>query len=82
MKRRKRELLPEPEPLRHDPIEDTGFFRSVIAGVEQEAESRVEGSIRVGRLHLVELEKKRILKEQYGIDWKTTEEMNPAWDFC
>ncbi len=29
----------------------------------------------------VEKEKQKILKEKYNIDWKTTDEMNPDWDF-
>ena len=29
----------------------------------------------------VEEEKKRLLKELYGIEWKTSDEMNPEWDF-
>ena len=29
----------------------------------------------------VEEEKKRLLKELYDIEWKTTDEMNPNWDF-
>ena len=81
MKRRKRELLPKTEPLKHDPIEDTDFFKAIIEEVNKEAESLVEPEIRCGRFTFVEREKKKILKEKYNIDWKTTEEMNPNWDF-
>lgn len=81
MKRRKRELLPEPAPLKHDPVEDTEYFKSVAEEVEREAQAMVAPDIRMGRYELVELEKKRILKEKYNIDWKTTLEMNPGWDF-
>lgn len=81
MKRRKRELLPKTEPLKHDPIEDTKYFKSIIEEVDKEAESLVDPEIRFGRFSFIEREKKRILKEKYNIDWKTTEEMNPNWDF-
>ena len=81
MKRRKRELYPKSEPLKHDPIEDTEYFKSIIEEVDKEAESLVGSEIRFGRFSFVEREKKRILKEKYNIDWKTTEEMNPDWDF-
>lgn len=81
MKRRKRELLSKPEPIKHDPIEDTEEFQAVIDEVNKEAESLVESDIRLGRYYFVEKEKKRILKEKYNIDWKTTDEMNPGWDF-
>ncbi len=81
MKRRKRECLPKSEPIKHDPIEDTEEFRSIIEEVDKEAESLVESDIRFGRYYFVEKEKKRILKEKYNIDWKTTDEINPGWDF-
>lgn len=81
MKRRKRELLPKTEPIKHDPIEDTEEFQAIIDEVDKEAESLVESDIRFGRYYFIEKEKKRILKEKYNIDWKTTDEMNPNWDF-
>lgn len=67
--------------IKHDPIEDTEEFKAIIEDVNMEAESLVEENIRYGRYFLVEQEKKRILKEKYNIDWKTTDEMNPEWDF-
>ena len=67
--------------IKHDPIEDTEEFQSIIEEVEREAEALVEDNIRYGRFFFVEQEKKRILKEKYNIDWKTTDEMNPDWDF-
>ena len=67
--------------IKHDPIEETEEFQSIIGDVNREAESLVGENIRYGRNHFVELEIKRILKERYDIDWKTTEEMNPDWDF-
>lgn len=67
--------------IKHDPIEDTEEFKAVIEDVNMEAEALVEENIRYGRYFFVEQEKKRILKERYNIDWKTTDEMNPDWDF-
>ena len=67
--------------IKHDPIEDTEEFQSIIEDVNREAESLVEQNIRYGRYYFVEQEKKRILKEKYNIDWKTIDEMNPDWDF-
>lgn len=66
---------------RHDPVEETDEFKAVIDEVEKEAESLVDPSIRFARYMYVEEEKKRILKEKYHIDWKTSDEMNPDWDF-
>lgn len=81
MKRRKRESLPKPKQIKHDPIEDTEEFQTIIDEVNKEAESLVESDIRFCRYYYVEKEIKRILKERYNIDWKTTDEMNPGWDF-
>ena len=67
--------------IKHDPIEDTEEFQSIIEDVNREAESLVEQNIRYGRYYFVEQEKKRILREKYNIDWKTSDEMNPDWDF-
>lgn len=81
MKKRKRDLLPKAEPLKHDPIEDTEEFKAIIDEVNREAEALVSSDIWYGRYFFVQQEKKRILKERYNIDWKTTYEMNPNWDF-
>lgn len=81
MKKRKRDLLPKGSLPKHDPIEDTEEFKAIIDEVDREAEALVESDIRIGRYKLYEREKKRILKEKYNIDWKTTDEMNPGWDF-
>lgn len=78
MKRRKRTPAALP---RHDPVEQTPQFQAVISEVTKAAEAAVDPAIRLGRYALVDREKQRILKEQYGIDWKTTDEMNPGWDF-
>ena len=80
MKRRKRELLPQTEQLKYDPIENNEYFRTIIDRVRIEAESLVEPDIRLGRSLIVDMEIKRILKEKHNIDCKTPEEMNPNWD--
>lgn len=73
--------MSKPEPIKHDPIEDTEYFKTIIGEVDKEAESLMKSEIRFGRFKLIEIEKKRILKEKYNIDWKTTAEMNPNFDF-
>lgn len=67
--------------IKHDPIEDTEEFRAIVDEIDAIAESLVDSSIRYGRHYFVELEKKKLLKEFYDIEWKTTDEMNPDWDF-
>ena len=67
--------------IKHDPVEETKEYRSIVDMVNKEAEALVDKNIRYGRSMFVEKEKQRILKEKYNIDWKTTDEMNPDWDF-
>lgn len=67
--------------LKKDPVEDTEEYRAVAEEVESMAEALVDPNIRCGRYFFVEEEKKRLLKELYDIEWKTTDEMNPNWDF-
>lgn len=67
--------------LKRDPIEDTEEYKAVAEKVEYMAESLVDSNIRYGRYFFVEEEKKRLLKELYDIEWKTTDEMNPDLDF-
>ena len=66
---------------RRDPIEETEEYKAVAVEVENMAEALVDSNIRYGRYHFVEQEKKRLLKELYGIEWKTSDEMIPDWDF-
>lgn len=67
--------------IKIDPIEETEQYKQVVKEVDKKAEELVDPNIRYGRSFFVELEKKKILKEEYNIDWHTTEEMNPEWDF-
>ena len=55
-------LLPQTEPLKHEPIEDTEYFRTIMDIVRIEAESVVEPDIRLGRSLIVDMEITRILK--------------------
>ena len=61
----------------HDPIEDTEKYKQVIQDVDKKAQENIECDIRLGRCQLIWSEKKRILQEEYGIEWKTPAEMNP-----
>lgn len=67
--------------IKYDPIEDKHEYKAVVNEVNAMAESLVDSDIRYGRDYFVEEEKKKLLKELYDIDWKTSYEMNPEWDF-
>lgn len=65
-------------PLRHDPIEDTPEFKAVIKQVEKELDELLKNKPKgMGFCHTYWSEKKRILKEKYGINWRSPANMNP-----
>ena len=66
--------------LRHDPIEDNARVRPTLdqAGREAEQELAARGiKPQFGYCHAYWHTKQRILKEKYGVDWRTPAEMNP-----
>ena len=66
--------------LKHDSVEDREEFKKIFQSVELETEKVLKDKgIKngLGYIHIFEKYKKRILKEKYGIEWKTTQEMNP-----
>ena len=66
------------EGIKHDPIEDNPKYQERIKQAEEEAGHNTSYyKSRMGYCHLFWREKKRILKEKYGIDWKTPAELNP-----
>lgn len=67
--------------IKHDPVEETEEYKAVVDEVEKMAERLVNPKVRHGRDYFVEEEKKRLLKELYDIEWRTSYEMNPDWDF-
>lgn len=69
---------------RYDPIEDDLKVRPILdrAGREADQELAAKGITRgCGYCNYYWPVKKRILKEKYGIDWRTPAEMNPDWAF-
>ena len=69
-------------PLKHDPIEDTAEYKAVIEDVEKELAELLKDKPRgMGFCHIYWYEKKRILKEKYGIEWKSPALMNPRVRF-
>jgi hypothetical protein len=67
---------------RHDPIEDDPAMQPILAAARRAAEIEAAPTLAkfnsdIGNCHLLWRLQKRILKEQFGIDWKTPAEMNP-----
>jgi hypothetical protein len=70
--------------MRYDPIEDDPVAGPLIVQAKAEAmksKNVIEYDGHLGRCHEIWRTQKRILKEKYGIEWRTPPEMNPDWDF-
>ncbi|MFO0803473.1 MAG: hypothetical protein U0791_10180 [Gemmataceae bacterium] len=64
--------------IRHDPIEDEPHVHPLLKLAEQEAESLLKDEPRrMGFGHAFAATKKQILRQKYGIEWRTPAEMNP-----
>lgn len=68
-----------PRPFRVDPVEDNSEFASVLlrAQLEVDAELAGEDRLSMGFCHLFWRTKQRILREHYGLEWRTPAELNP-----
>lgn len=65
--------------LKHDSIEDNENYKDIFKNVDLETERALEAKgikKELGYLHIFDEYKKKLLKEKYGIEWKTTQEMN------
>lgn len=64
--------------LRDDPQEDDPKLRKIFKSVDKEVETILADLPRqLGYCHAFWDEKRRILKQKYGIRWKSPDEMNP-----
>jgi hypothetical protein len=81
-------LRPRPQPddpsvIKHDPIEDDPVYHAVLEAADKEAREETDrnGSNKLGSVHGFWSRKKEILKEKYGVEWRTPAEMNPKRAF-
>ncbi len=63
--------------LLHDPIEDDERYQRVELDVERLVRAEIGEGGYMGFCHLYWTTKKRILRDEFGIEWKTPAEMNP-----
>ncbi len=66
--------------MRHSPIENYTKVKKLIKAAETEAEYSMEqdGTIKLdGACHILWGRQQKILKEKYGIKWRSPDEMNP-----
>jgi len=75
----KRWLSGQDSGMRHDPQEDDPKLKKIFAETEAEVDRNLANHPKgLGFCHTRWAEMKRILKEKYGIDWKSPAEMNPG----
>ncbi|NVM04088.1 MAG: hypothetical protein HWN67_17285 [Candidatus Helarchaeota archaeon] len=70
--------------MKRDPIENDPEMKKIIDKAYKEAEiilAKHERRGKVGFSKIFARKVKEILKEKYGIDWKTPSEMNPRLKF-
>lgn len=72
--------------LEHDPIEDTDLYKRIVKAVDRLAELKAieDTTARPGMMgfcHAHWAAKKAILRDCFGIDWKTPAEMDPFTQF-
>lgn len=69
--------------MKHDPIENDPQFKSVFENIDSEVEALLAKDgltmriVGMGWCHMFWPAKQRLLKEKYGIEWKTPGDMNP-----
>lgn len=66
--------------MQNDPIEDDPRFRVILEAVDTEAEAELANDPdkdQHGFCFVFWAVKQRILREKYGIEWKTPAEMDP-----
>ena len=66
---------------KYDPVEDTPEYKAVEEELHAKILERMGGELTRGNAHLYVSLKKEILKTEYGIDWKSPQELNPRIRF-
>ena len=68
--------------MRRDPVEETAAYRAVVANVERSVDATLLAFgmplHQIGYCHAFWPLKQAVLRDDYGIDWKTPAEMNPT----
>lgn len=60
---------------RRDPIENDPKYKEILSSVDQEIEQQLGDSRPMGYCHVFWSMKKQILKDRFGIDWKSPAEL-------
>ena len=66
---------------KYDPVEDTPEYQAIKDELEAKILERMGGEMTRGNAYMYPGLKKEILKKDYGIDWKSPQELNPRIKF-
>ena len=66
---------------KYDPVEDTPEYLAIKDELEAKIIEKMGGEMTRGNAHLYATLKKEILKKDYGIDWRSPQELNPRIKF-
>lgn len=66
---------------KYDPVEDTPEYKAIEGELEAKILERMGGGMTRGNAHAYAELKKEILKSDYGIDWRSPQELNPRIRF-
>ena len=66
---------------KYDPVEDTPEYKAIEEELHAKILARMGGEMNRGNAHMYPQIKKEILKNEYGIDWKTPQEISPRIRF-
>lgn len=64
--------------LNRNPIEQTKRYQMIKDAVDEETHNQAGQSFGLGFCHVIWEKKKNLLKEKYGIDWHSPQELNDA----
>ena len=67
--------------IKHDPVEDTPEYQAVKDEVEAKILALIGPSRGMGYCHLYWATKRKILREDYGIEWRSPAVLNPRIKF-
>lgn len=66
---------------KYDPVEDTPEYQAIKDELEAKILERMGGEMTRSNAYMYPGLKKEILKKDYGIDWKSPQELNPRIKF-